>query len=55
MSSLSTSSKLGSPHCELGPAGVNITQGDLKETGMGLNKLAQEDPAFGYSSEKFSL
>jgi elongation factor G len=31
---------------------VNFTQGDLEKMGMGLNKLAQEDPSFGYSRDE---
>jgi hypothetical protein len=43
---------VGSSHCELCGAGVNFAQGDLEKMGMGLNKLAQEDPSFGYSRDE---
>jgi elongation factor G len=31
---------------------VIVQQGDLEKMGMGLNKLAQEDPSFNYSRDE---
>jgi elongation factor G len=32
--------------------GCAVLQGDLEKMGMGLNKLAQEDPSFNYSRDE---